>query len=75
MGDSTDTGGLTAEDVAAIAMLGNNALLQWYQVTHNQVPGSGVAVQVGGGGITASGQTSTLLLLGLVVLGAVYFLK
>jgi len=70
---------MTSRELAAALFAGNDIALQWYAVTHNtQIPGAAGSVVVQtppGGGLSATFGSGTLLLVGIVVLGAVFLLK
>lgn len=71
--------GFTGEDLATAIMLGNQVALQWYAVTHNTAipgtPGSVVISPTSSGGYSASFGSGSLLIIGLLIVGAIVLMK
>lgn len=71
--------GFTSSDLANAIMMGNQVALQWYAVTHQTAipgtPGSVVISPTSGGGYSASFGSGSLLIVGLLVVGAIILLK
>jgi len=70
---------MTGRELAAAIFAGNDVARQWYAVTHQTAipgaPGSVVVQTPPGGGLSATFGSGTLLLVGIVALGAIFLLR